>query len=143
MLRIISGCDNYFIRCPNYLPTSYWLVAKQCNVRKSNLQLKEKEIRLGTLVSFSMIPCTCFLLSICLWPRADWKNLEAPKSISVSFLVHFFFLLLQEIGFQCDNNQGECRAKFSCHLDCFAWVKRDSYLPQGSQGLKVTHHLLE
>ena len=59
--------------------------------------------------------------------------------ISCSFL----FLLLQEIGFQCDNNQGECRAKFSCHLDCFAWVKRDSYLPQGSQGLKVTHHLLE
>jgi hypothetical protein len=22
-------------------------------------------------------------------------------------------------------------------LDCFAWVKRDSYLPQGSHGLKV------
>ncbi|XP_020406011.2 DNA polymerase epsilon catalytic subunit A [Zea mays] len=43
----------------------------------------------------------------------------------------------EEIGFQCDNNQGECRAKFSCHLDCFAWVKRDSYLPQGSQGLKA------
>lgn len=34
-------------------------------------------------------------------------------------------------------NQGECRAKFAPHLDCFAWVKRDSYLPQGSQGLKV------
>lgn len=43
----------------------------------------------------------------------------------------------QELGFQCDKNQGECRAKFACHLDCFAWVKRDSYLPQGSQGLKV------
>lgn len=23
------------------------------------------------------------------------------------------------------------------HLDCFPWVKRDSYLPQGSQGLKA------
>ena len=46
-------------------------------------------------------------------------------------------LLLQEVGFLCDKNQGECRAKFACHLDCFAWVKRDSYLPQGSQGLKV------
>lgn len=44
---------------------------------------------------------------------------------------------LQELGFQCDKIQGECRAKFACHLDCFAWVKRDSYLPQGSQGLKV------
>lgn len=29
------------------------------------------------------------------------------------------------------------------HLDCFYWVKRDSYLPQGSQGLKaVTRHKL-
>lgn len=44
---------------------------------------------------------------------------------------------LQELGFRCDQNQGECRAKFVCHLDCFAWVKRDSYLPQGSHGLKV------
>jgi len=52
----------------------------------------------------------------------------------------FFFFLpswLQELGFRCDQNQGECRAKFVCHLDCFSWVKRDSYLPQGSQGLKV------
>jgi len=39
-------------------------------------------------------------------------------------------------------NQGECRAKFAPHLDCFAWVKRDSYLPQGSQGLKVQFHTL-
>jgi hypothetical protein len=51
----------------------------------------------------------------------------------------FSFLGLQEVGFQCDKNQGECRAKFACHLDCFAWVKRDSYLPQGSQGLKVQY----
>ena len=43
----------------------------------------------------------------------------------------------QEIGFRCDNSSGECRSKFACHLDAFAWVKRDSYLPQGSQGLKV------
>ncbi|KAG2397467.1 DNA polymerase epsilon catalytic subunit [Vigna angularis] len=43
----------------------------------------------------------------------------------------------EELGFKCDTNQGECRAKYACHLDCFAWVKRDSYLPQGSQGLKA------
>jgi hypothetical protein len=43
----------------------------------------------------------------------------------------------QEIGFRCDAQQGECLSRFACHLDCFAWVKRDSYLPQGSQGLKV------
>ncbi|KAL6549283.1 DNA polymerase epsilon catalytic subunit A [Orobanche gracilis] len=42
-----------------------------------------------------------------------------------------------ELGFRCDKIQGECRAKFACHLDCYAWVKRDSYLPQGSQGLKA------
>jgi DNA polymerase epsilon subunit 1 len=51
----------------------------------------------------------------------------------------FSFLGLQEVGFQCDKNQGECRTKFAYHLDCFAWVKRDSYLPQGSQGLKVQY----
>ncbi|KAK9939861.1 hypothetical protein M0R45_016543 [Rubus argutus] len=47
------------------------------------------------------------------------------------------FKMSDEVGFLCDKNQGECRAKFACHLDCFAWVKRDSYLPQGSQGLKA------
>lgn len=54
--------------------------------------------------------------------------------------------LWQEIGFKHNEQQGECLSKFACHLDCFAWVKRDSYLPQGSQGLKVRHvfplHLL-
>lgn len=44
----------------------------------------------------------------------------------------------QEIGFRCDMKQGECRSKFALHLDAYAWVKRDSYLPQGSQGLKVS-----
>ena len=29
------------------------------------------------------------------------------------------------------------RARFAVHMDAFAWVKRDSYLPQGSQGLKA------
>ncbi|KAI3992351.1 hypothetical protein MKX01_030072 [Papaver californicum] len=60
----------------------------------------------------------------------DWPFLEmraALHGLSMS----------DEIGFQCDRNQGECRAKFACHMDCFAWVKRDSYLPQGSQGLKA------
>ncbi|XP_039789737.1 DNA polymerase epsilon catalytic subunit A-like isoform X3 [Panicum virgatum] len=60
----------------------------------------------------------------------DWPFLEKRAA-------HHGMKMNEEIGFQCDNNQGECRAKFSCHLDCFAWVKRDSYLPQGSQGLKA------
>jgi DNA polymerase epsilon subunit 1 len=31
----------------------------------------------------------------------------------------------------------EARSRSVLHLDAFAWVKRDSYLPQGSQGLKA------
>lgn len=31
----------------------------------------------------------------------------------------------------------EWRCKFATHIDCLAWVKRDSYLPQGSHGLKA------
>ncbi|KAK4492254.1 hypothetical protein RD792_003057 [Penstemon davidsonii] len=60
----------------------------------------------------------------------DWPFLETRAA-------HHGYNMNDELGFQCDKNQGECRAKFACHLDCFAWVKRDSYLPQGSQGLKA------
>nr|CAD1820134.1 unnamed protein product [Ananas comosus var. bracteatus] len=60
----------------------------------------------------------------------DWPFLEKRAA-------HHGIKMSEEIGFQHDSNQGECRAKFSCHLDCFAWVKRDSYLPQGSHGLKA------
>lgn len=60
----------------------------------------------------------------------DWPFLENRAA-------HYGFRMSDELGFQCDKNQGECRAKFACHLDCFAWVKRDSYLPQGSHGLKA------
>ncbi|XP_071932173.1 DNA polymerase epsilon catalytic subunit A-like [Coffea arabica] len=60
----------------------------------------------------------------------DWPFLESRAA-------HHGFRMNDELGFQCDKNQGECRAKFACHLDCFAWVKRDSYLPQGSHGLKA------
>ncbi|KAE9461327.1 hypothetical protein C3L33_06754, partial [Rhododendron williamsianum] len=60
----------------------------------------------------------------------DWPFLETRAA-------HHGSRMSDELGFKCDQNQGECRAKFACHLDCFAWVKRDSYLPQGSQGLKA------
>ncbi|KAL9143406.1 hypothetical protein ABFS82_14G234200 [Erythranthe guttata] len=60
----------------------------------------------------------------------DWPFLEKRAA-------HHGYNLSEELGFQCDKNQGEYRAKFACHLDCFAWVKRDSYLPQGSHGLKA------
>ncbi|XP_024985920.1 DNA polymerase epsilon catalytic subunit A-like isoform X2 [Cynara cardunculus var. scolymus] len=60
----------------------------------------------------------------------DWPFLETRAA-------HHGLGMNDELGFQCDKIQGECRAKFACHLDCFAWVKRDSYLPQGSHGLKA------
>lgn len=42
----------------------------------------------------------------------------------------------QEIGFQCAKN-GECLSRSAVHMDCLHWVNRDSYLPQGSRGLKA------
>lgn len=44
--------------------------------------------------------------------------------------------MFDEIGFAKDND-GEYKSKYCAHMDCFRWVKRDSYLPQGSQGLKA------
>eukprot|EP00871_Galdieria_phlegrea_P006015 jgi/Galph1/900/GphlegSOOS_G5686.1 len=47
----------------------------------------------------------------------------------------------KEIGMTC--NSGETRGRAAIHLDCLHWVNRDSYLPQGSRGLKaVTRSLL-
>lgn len=41
------------------------------------------------------------------------------------------------IGFS--KNRDDVYQSTCClHLDAFAWVKRDSYLPMGSQGLKAT-----
>lgn len=60
----------------------------------------------------------------------DWPFIEARAR-------HHGMRMHDEIGFKHNEQQGECLSKFACHLDCFAWVKRDSYLPQGSQGLKV------
>ncbi|CAC5377738.1 POLE [Mytilus coruscus] len=44
--------------------------------------------------------------------------------------------MFQEIGYQKDV-QGEYKSRPACHMDCFKWVKRDSYLPVGSQNLKA------
>ncbi|KAI8802655.1 putative DNA polymerase epsilon catalytic subunit A [Cladochytrium replicatum] len=42
----------------------------------------------------------------------------------------------KEIGVSRDSNN-VYSSLYGAHLDCFYWVKRDSYLPQGSQGLKA------
>ncbi|KAH7922539.1 DUF1744-domain-containing protein [Leucogyrophana mollusca] len=41
-----------------------------------------------------------------------------------------------ETGFAKDS-EDEYKCRTCVHMDCFRWVKRDSYLPQGSQGLKA------
>ncbi|RXK36753.1 DNA polymerase epsilon catalytic subunit A [Tremella mesenterica] len=44
--------------------------------------------------------------------------------------------MYDEIGFRPDQEL-EYKSRSCMHMDCFRWVKRDSYLPQGSQGLKA------
>ncbi|GAA5871954.1 hypothetical protein JCM8547_006199 [Rhodosporidiobolus lusitaniae] len=44
--------------------------------------------------------------------------------------------MYREIGFAKDAEE-EFKSRSCVHMDCFRWVKRDSYLPQGSQGLKA------
>ncbi|GME69743.1 unnamed protein product [[Candida] boidinii] len=59
----------------------------------------------------------------------DWPFVEARA------LFHDIDMF-KEIGFAKDN-EGEYKSSYCTHMDCFRWVKRDSYLPQGSQGLKA------
>ncbi|KAM0786880.1 hypothetical protein ACM66B_002305 [Microbotryomycetes sp. NB124-2] len=44
--------------------------------------------------------------------------------------------MYKETGFKIDS-ENEYKSRSATHMDCFRWVKRDSYLPQGSQGLKA------
>lgn len=44
--------------------------------------------------------------------------------------------LFDEIGFAKDS-EDEYKLAYCVHMDCYRWVKRDSYLPQGLQGLKA------
>ena len=44
--------------------------------------------------------------------------------------------MFMEIGFAKDS-EDEYKSRTCVHMDCFRWVNRDSYLPQGSRGLKA------
>ncbi|XP_004343753.2 DNA polymerase epsilon catalytic subunit [Capsaspora owczarzaki ATCC 30864] len=59
----------------------------------------------------------------------DWPFIEARAAAND-------LSMLQEIGFAPDSNE-EYKSRPGIHMDAFRWVKRDSYLPQGSQGLKA------
>lgn len=59
----------------------------------------------------------------------DWPFVETRASIHG-------IDMFQEIGFR-KNSEDVYESNYCAHMDAFAWVKRDSYLPQGSQGLKA------
>lgn len=59
----------------------------------------------------------------------DWPFVEARAS------VHGIDMY-QEIGFR-KNSEDVYQSTHCAHMDAFAWVNRDSYLPQGSRGLKA------
>ncbi|KAB0803610.1 hypothetical protein PPYR_00580 [Photinus pyralis] len=59
----------------------------------------------------------------------DWPFVEARAA--------FYELdMKQEIGFS-KSKDGIYSCRAATHMDCLCWVKRDSYLPVGSQGLKA------
>ncbi|PLN80480.1 putative DNA polymerase epsilon, catalytic subunit A/POL2 [Aspergillus taichungensis] len=59
----------------------------------------------------------------------DWPFVEARASV-------LGIDMYTEIGFR-KNNEDIYQSDHCVHMDCFAWVNRDSYLPQGSRGLKA------
>jgi len=59
----------------------------------------------------------------------DWPFVEARASV-------LGIDMYREIGFK-KNGEDIYESDHCVHLDCFAWVNRDSYLPQGSRGLKA------
>ncbi|XP_028400533.1 DNA polymerase epsilon catalytic subunit A-like [Dendronephthya gigantea] len=59
----------------------------------------------------------------------DWPFIEARA-------LHHGLKMADEIGFAPDSQQ-EYKSRAAIHMDCFRWVKRDSYLPVGSQNLKA------
>ncbi|OAA65284.1 DNA polymerase catalytic subunit a [Niveomyces insectorum RCEF 264] len=59
----------------------------------------------------------------------DWPFVEARASANGIDMYH-------EIGWRRDSDD-QYKCNYAVHMDCFHWVNRDSYLPQGSRGLKA------
>jgi DNA polymerase epsilon subunit 1 len=59
----------------------------------------------------------------------DWPFVEARASFNG-------IDMYREIGWKKDS-EDQYKSNYSVHMDCFHWVNRDSYLPQGSRGLKA------
>ena len=59
----------------------------------------------------------------------DWPFVEARSTVHG-------LNMAKMIGWECDK-EGVYSCRSTIHMDCFSWVKRDSYLPVGSQNLKA------
>lgn len=59
----------------------------------------------------------------------DWPFVEARAAA-------YDLDMKQEIGFS-KNKSGVYASRPAIHMDCYCWVKRDSYLPVGSHTLKA------
>ncbi|KAN0070053.1 protein of unknown function (DUF1744) domain containing protein [Elaphomyces granulatus] len=59
----------------------------------------------------------------------DWPFVEARAGV-------LGIDMYAEIGFR-KNSEDIYQSDHCVHMDCFSWVNRDSYLPQGSRGLKA------
>ncbi|KAH7137990.1 hypothetical protein B0J11DRAFT_513356 [Dendryphion nanum] len=59
----------------------------------------------------------------------DWPYVETRASV-------LGIDMYQEIGFR-KNSEDIYQSDYCAHMDAFSWVNRDSYLPQGSRGLKA------
>lgn len=59
----------------------------------------------------------------------DWPFVEARASV-------LGIDMYREIGFR-KNSEDIYQSDYCVHMDCLSWVNRDSYLPQGSRGLKA------
>ncbi|KFH48264.1 DNA polymerase epsilon catalytic subunit A-like protein [Hapsidospora chrysogenum ATCC 11550] len=59
----------------------------------------------------------------------DWPFVETRASVNG-------IDMYQEIGWRKDS-EDIFKCNYGVHMDCFHWVNRDSYLPQGSRGLKA------
>lgn len=59
----------------------------------------------------------------------DWPFVETRAAV-------YDMDMKQEIGFS-KSKEGTYLCRPAMHMDCLCWVKRDSYLPVGSQGLKA------
>lgn len=65
----------------------------------------------------------------------DWPFLE--QRCAVYGLDLKYELGVERVGGGEAGGEGEYRGRCCVHMDAFSWVKRDSYLPQGAQGLKA------